>query len=84
MRTQVGLPEAIAVLTAWTEASPGVPQKELYWEVLGDSILGTAEEHVRLTNGLAKLAGILLVRASIATGESEQEILQQVASKFGT
>jgi hypothetical protein len=77
-----GLPRGIAVLTAWLEASPGVPEDELVWsEILANVDEGPVAE-IEMTMGLMKLASILLVRLEMATGTPARELLQGIAAKY--
>lgn len=76
-----GLPKAIEVLTAWTESDKN---PDLVWERVMQAVEAGAEEEVEMTLGLMKLASILLVRLSGATGKSQGKLLQEIALKYAT
>jgi hypothetical protein len=69
-------------MTAWTETGGGSPVPELFFEEITRGLHEGPEAHAEMTMGLWKLAAILLVRNAKATGESEQEILRQIAMKY--
>jgi hypothetical protein len=78
------LPNGIAVLTAWLEASPGVGPNELVWDVLQGAIDEGPEAEIAQTMGLAKLAGVLLAHLSKASGKPPRIILQEIAADYGS
>ena len=76
-----GLPKAIEVLTAWTESDKN---PDFVWQRVMEAVEAGADEEVEMTVGLMKLASILLVKLSRATGKAEGTLLQEIALKYTT
>ena len=77
------MPEAIALLTAWLSIIPSDPEgTDLYW----DHVRSTVEDGSdgSLNVGLAKLALVLLHRASQAEDVLPDQILQSIALNLPT
>lgn len=77
-----GVSRAVEVLTAWTEVDNEPASAQLFWSTFLQTVDEGMEAEIELTVGLAKLAGILLIKASTATGEAPVAILQDIGVKY--
>lgn len=78
----LGVSRAVEVVAAWLESDGTAGSDELFWSRFTSTVVEGPEAEAALAVGLAKLAGILLVKVSAATGVSERDVLQQIAQKY--
>jgi hypothetical protein len=75
---------ALEVMTAWLEAKPGVGPDELMWEIIEANVREGYEAEIAKSMGMQRLASILHVKLAVATGQSELEILQDIALRYAS
>jgi len=78
----IGLPRGIEVLTAWLEADHD--EGALFGSRFLETVREGPQAEAELAVGLAKLAALLLIEASSASGRTCVEILQKISTTYGT